>query len=58
MPKSLLVEWLETDEASGVTCFLLHARKEDPLPPLYNPHSFCFCLCLAFWHRRNGRRSE
>jgi hypothetical protein len=25
------------------------ARKEDPLPPLHNPHPFYFCLFLDIW---------
>jgi hypothetical protein len=49
VPKSLLGELLEMDKASGVICFPLCARKEDPLLPLHNPHPFHFCLCLHIW---------
>jgi hypothetical protein len=37
------------DKASGVICFPLCAREEDPLPPLHSPHPFCLCLCLDVW---------
>jgi hypothetical protein len=37
------------DKVSGVICFPLCAGKEDPLPPLHNPHPFFFCLCLDVW---------
>jgi hypothetical protein len=47
MPKSLWGEQLETDEVSGVICFPLCAREEDPLSPLHGPRSFCLCLSLS-----------
>jgi hypothetical protein len=42
-PKSL------QDKVSGVICFPLCAREEDPLPPLHSPHPFYLCLCLDVW---------
>jgi hypothetical protein len=49
MPKSLRGEQPEIDEESGIICFRLHAREEDPFPFLYNLYPFCFCLCLDIW---------
>jgi hypothetical protein len=47
------------DEVSGVICFLLCARKDDPLPPLHNPHPFPFSVsALMSGNAKNGRRSK
>jgi hypothetical protein len=37
------------DKVSGVTCFPLCAREEDPLSPFHSPHPFHLCLCLDVW---------
>jgi hypothetical protein len=47
-PKSLQGEQPETDKASGVICFSLYAREEDPLP-LHSPYPFCLHLCVDVW---------
>jgi hypothetical protein len=38
-------------KVSGVICFALCAGNENLLPPLHNPHHFCFCLCLDVWQQ-------
>jgi hypothetical protein len=53
MPKSLKGERLKMDKASGVICFPLSAREEDPLPPLHSPHRSVFVSVLM-----SGKQEE
>jgi hypothetical protein len=56
-PKSLLGEWPEMEKESGVNCFPLCAREEDPIHPLHCPHPFHFLsLSRYLANGRNGRR--
>jgi hypothetical protein len=49
MSKSLQGNWWEMEKVSGVICFPLCVREEDPLPPLHSPHPNHLCLCLDIW---------
>jgi hypothetical protein len=36
-------------EVSGIICFPLGARKENPIPPLHSPYPYRLYLCLGVW---------